>query len=181
MWTAIGVGILVVSQAAALPAGTERQERPAVAQSNGSAEPTLPGAETGTTLYFRNDVGNRFSLLQARFAIDGRDLPALLTRAEQGQDYVIFAGQLTPGRHLVTSHVSYQARNVAVFTYLKGYTFHLDNEVEVDVPTIGPLRATVVGHENKGFNLPFEQSLGLALEEPLASGAAVSVSSPSRR
>jgi hypothetical protein len=181
MWTAIGVGILVVSQAAALPAGTERQARPAVGESNGSAEPTLPGAGTGTTLYFRNDVGDRFNLLQARFAVDGRDLPALLTRAEEGQDYVIFAGRLSPGRHVITSHVSYQARNIAIFTYLKGYTFHLDNEVDIEVPTIGPLQATVVGRENKGFNVPFEQSLGLALSEPLASSAAVSVSSPSHR
>jgi hypothetical protein len=180
MWTAIGVGILVVSQAAALPAGRDAKTRPVVAESNGSAEPALPGAENGTTLYFRNDVGNRFNLVQARFSLDGRDLPAVITRADQGQDYIIFTGHLAPGRHVVTSHVTYQGRSVAVFTYMKGYTFNLDTTNDVEMPATGSLTAVIVGHENKGFNVPFEQSLGVALEEPLANNTALSVSNPPR-
>lgn len=183
MWTAIGVGILVTWQAAFVPAGTagsDRKPSVAAAEAGGDSDESPPAAapapvapaQTGTTLYFRSDVGKGFGLTEARFELDGRDLPTVLTTAEHSQGYVIFTGPLAPGRHVLTSHVSYQAHARSIFTYVAGYKFNLDTDHELQVPATGTLSATVVGSERKGFNVPFEQSLTLTFEMPAVGAAA---------
>ena len=193
MWTAIGVAILVVAQAGTLPAGGGAKGAPAAIgpkrmtpelPADQSQAPTIsvPGPEapaaeapatpasTETTLRFRNDVGDAFQMSQARFALDGRDLPTVLTSAARGQEYVIFAGPLAPGSHTITSHVTYQGQSRSIFTYMKGYTFNLDTTDELNVPESGATTATIVGKPNKGFNVPFEHSLKVGIEQPTAVG-----------
>lgn len=185
MWTAIGVGILVVAQAGALPASSRPQAaaaaaaaKPAVTVSKADtdsapAEAPATAASGDASLRFRNDVGNSFQMTEARFALDGRPLPTLLTSAEHGQDYVIFAGPIAPGRHVITSHISYQGQSRAtIFTYMKGYTFNLDSTHEINVPEGGTTNATIVGKTNKGLNVPFEQSLIVEMEPPAGLGGA---------
>src|SRR5262245_50047580 len=113
MWMAIGVGILLTAQAGATPAIVPPKEDTAPA--TGGAEAEAPGAEapaaaTETTVRFRNDVGNGFQLTEARFTLDGRALPSMLTSAARGQEFVIFSGPLAPGRHVISAHVTYQGQ-----------------------------------------------------------------------
>ena len=182
MWTAISVGILVVAQAGALPATSRPQAAAATAAAAAAkpaatvstADPDTAGAEAPATaasgeasLRFRNDVGKSFQMTEARFALDGRLLPTLLTRAEHGQDYVIFTGPIAAGRHVITTHITYQGQSRAtIFTYMKGYTFNLDSTHEINVPEGGTANATIVGRTNKGLNVPFEQSLIVEMEPP---------------
>jgi hypothetical protein len=188
MWTAISVGILVLAQAGASPASSRPQAAagaPATAAAKPAATASSAATDTATeeapataargeaTLRFRNDVGNAFQMTEARFAMDGRSLPTLLTSAEHGQDYVIFAGPITPGRHVITSHISYQGQSRGtIFTYMKGYTFNIDSTHEINVPEGGTTNATIVGKTNKGFNVPFEQSLIVEMEPPTGLGGA---------
>ncbi len=177
---AIGVGILLMAQAGASPA-IVAPKGAAAPSMNGAAnetdtdtsaaEPPATGMET--TLRFRNDVGDTFQLSEAHFTLDGRDLPALLTSSvARGQDYVIFAGPLAPGRHVVTSHVIYQGKSRSIFTYMKGYTFNIDSTHELTVAERGATSAIIVGKPNKGFNVAFEHSLMVGMEQSTASGGA---------
>ena len=72
---------------------------------------------------FETTSAMRSSSSEARFSLDGRHLPTLLTSAARGQDYVIFTGPLTPGRHVITSHLALSGASRSIFTYMKGYTF----------------------------------------------------------
>jgi hypothetical protein len=182
MWTSIGVGILVLAQAGTLPATSRPQAavaaKPAATVSsadtdNAGAEAPATATSGEATLRFRNDVSNAFQMTEARFAVDGRPLPTLLTSAAPGQEYVIFAGPMAPGRHVITTHISYQGQSrAAIFTYMKGYTFNLDNTHEINVPEGGTTNLTFVGKTNKGFNVPFEQSLVVEMEPPTGAGGA---------
>jgi hypothetical protein len=166
---AMGVGILVVAQAGVSPGDVRPKAAVTGIDTDHAPAMEVPGtpASTDATLRFRNDVGDTFDLLGARFALDGRDLPALLTSAEHGQDYVIFAGPIAPGRHVLTSHITYKSRSRSIFTYMNGYTFNLDTVHELVAPDSGAMTATVVGKRDKGFNVPFERSLVLGLEKPV--------------
>ena len=55
------------------------------------AVPT-PSATALATLSFRNDVGKKLRLVEARFTMDGADLPTVVTGAEPGKSYVVFGG-----------------------------------------------------------------------------------------
>ncbi len=173
MWMVIGVGLLLVAQAGATPAIVAPKE--ATAPGSGAHDTEAPAVEAPavgneTTLRFRNDVGSGFQLTQARFTLDGRALPVLLTGSiARGQDYVIFTGPLAPGRHVLTSHVTYQGKSRSIFTYMKGYTFNLDTTHELEVAASGATSATIVGKPNRGFNVPFERSLTVEMVQPAGS------------
>ena len=102
------------------------------------------------------------------------------------QDIVIFDGQIAPGKHSLTSHVVYQGRSRSIFTYMKGYTFNLDSTHELDVAASGATSATIIGKPNKGFNVPFEKSLGVEMTQtsgstgPSAKQVSTGFSSPGR-
>jgi len=188
MWITIGVGILVVAQAGAAPYKTT-----ATGAATGPGEVDLPTSDepapavmSDTTVRFRNDVGDAFQMLEARFILDGHELPTVLTSVPRGQDVVIFDGQIAPGKHSLTSHVVYQGRSRSIFTYMKGYTFNLDSTHELDVAASGATSATIIGKPNKGFNVPFEKSLGVEMTQtsgstgPSAKQVSTGFSSPGR-
>jgi hypothetical protein len=173
MWTAIGVGILVMAQAGAAPTAARPKSEAAVSATAAADETDTTATEApatsagaDTTLRFRSDVGDAFQLSEARFSLDGRILPTLLTSVERGQDYVIFTGPIAPGRHVISSHLAYQSRSRSIFTYMSGYKFMLDNAHELNVGDGAPTTVTIVGKPNKGFNVPFERSLKVEMEQP---------------
>jgi hypothetical protein len=127
---------------------------------------------TDTTLRFRNDVGDAFQLNEARFTLDGRDLPSLLINVARGQEYVIFTGPLRPGRHLIASPLTYQGRARSIFTYMKGYMLTLDTMHELNVSDTGATTATIVGRPNKGLTVAFENSLKVELQQQPTTPAA---------
>jgi hypothetical protein len=187
MWKTIGVGLLMHWQAVAQPVsdlttratpvegddGTPTLSvllstptpRAAPVAGNSSAETFNVLPPTGeATIHFRDDVGRNFRLVTARFAIDAKDLPRAPTKSQHGRDYVIFQGALAAGRHTLTSHLTYRGRGRGVFTYLKGYTFNLTSEERLEVAVGGTVSVTVVGKEQKGFNVPYEKSLATTIE-----------------
>jgi hypothetical protein len=175
MWMAIGVGILLAAQAGATPAIVAPKEGAAPAENGSETEappPQSPAVGSETTVRFRNDVGNTFELMEARFTLDGRPLPSVLTSAANGQEYVIFTGPLTPGRHILNSHVLYQGKSRSIFTYMKGYSFAIDSMHELEVAASGATSATIIGKRNRGFDVPFEKSLVVQMEQKNGAGGA---------
>jgi len=128
-----------------------------------------PGASAANpaeaTVSFRNDVGAKFKLVEARFSMDGVALPKVVTEAKPGKDVTIFTGPVAPGKHVVTSHLSYQGRNRAIFTYLDGYTLNVNSDQVLNVAEGNPSTVTVVAKDHKGFNVPFEKSVAVGVEK----------------
>jgi hypothetical protein len=173
MWRSIGAATLLFFSQVAAAAGTNDPIRGiSVPGGDGGGRtattaPT-PALAAHATVHFRNDVSDAFQLVEARFSIDGVDLAAIVADAGTGQDFVVFTGPVSSGRHVITSHLTYRGRSRSVFTYLKGYTFNLDSQDELRTPGDSAVSFTVVGKENKGFNIPYEKRLGVALEDNTA-------------
>ena len=83
-----------------------------------------PAPTAFATVSFRNDVGKKLRLVEARFTMDGEKLPVVLTSAEPGKSYVIVSGAMRPGPHVVTARLTYQGDR-GVFSYMKGYKLNV--------------------------------------------------------
>ena len=147
----------------AMPDSTAAAPRSAAGEGPVNVAPPLPILGKAT-LFFRNDVGNRFQIVDARFTLDDADLPTVVTRAQHGRDYLIYAGRLTSGRHHVTCRVRLQGRDRAIFTYLHGYSLNVNTEKEIYSVSGSPTNLSVVVKDKKGFNVPFEKSVAVGFK-----------------
>jgi len=146
---------------------------PASAPEPGAAAPE-PGAgvrSPGTAhaaVYFRNDVGGGFRLLDARFVMDGVELDTVVTDPQPGKSYLIFTGTVAAGPHIVTTHASYRGRPRAggVFTYMTGYKLNVDSDDVLITPRDQVLSFTIVGKQAKGMNVPLEKQIAVGVEAP---------------
>jgi len=137
-------------------------ETPPVAAAAPAAVATIPpAATTFATVSFRNDVGKKLRLVEARFTMDGEALPVVLTSAEPGKSYVI--GTVKPGPHAVTARLTYRGDR-GVFRYMKGYTLNVRSEQVLTAPADRTISFTVVGSENKGLAVPMERSVIVKVE-----------------
>ena len=125
---------------------------------------SVPSPTARATLSFRNDVGKKLRLVEARFTIDGADLPTVLTGAEPGKSYVVFGGSVKPGPHVVTARLTYQGER-RVFSYMKGYKLNVRSEQVLTTPENRAVSFTVVGAEHTGMTVPLEQRLVVKVEE----------------
>ena len=138
-------------------------ESVARADGAGQASGTPPAAHA--TIDFRNDVGRAFVLRDARFVLDGRDLPVVVSGAARGDSYSVFAGELPPGRHAVTVHATYRGRpRGGLFTYMAGYRLNVTSTAVLTVPAEGSSTFTLVDHERTGPNVPLDRRIEVGLE-----------------
>jgi hypothetical protein len=125
---------------------------------------TAPAPTALATLSFRNDVGKKLRLVEARFTMDGADLPTVVTGAEPGKSYVLFGGAVKPGPHVVTARLTYQGER-RVFSYMKGYKLNVRSDQVLTTPENRAVSFTVVGAEHTGMNVPLEKRLVVKVEE----------------
>jgi hypothetical protein len=116
-------------------------------------------------LRFRNDVGDKFTLVDVRFVMDGEALPTVLRGVERGKSAVVFAGVARPGRHIVTAHLTYQGRSRGIFTYPRGYTFKVTSDQVLTMPSDRAVTFTIVGSEVRGLKAPIDRRLAVTVEE----------------
>ena len=146
---ATALGLLVGLWAMIGPSGVTRADPPAAAEG---------------TVHFRNDAGSRFELLEARFSLDGQDLPTVITHAERGQDFVLVADPLSPGRHVVTTQLLYRIKGRKVFTYMNTYRLTVRAEEVLTALPGHTATFTIIGTEKKGLNTPVEKVLQVSVE-----------------
>ena len=164
MFQGIGAGLVLFCQmAAGAPEEAVEPRAPATTQEQPAEKASVP-VISETTVSFRNDVSDKFQLIQARFTMDGIELPAVSTDMPPGQDTVVFKGPMSSGRHVITSYLKYQGRNRAIFTYLEGYAVNLDAKDEVFVVSGEPASVTIVARPQRGFTIPYEKSLAISFE-----------------
>ena len=129
-----------------------------------AAAPASPAPTARATLRFKNEAGDTFKLVEARFVMDGAELPTVLTSGERGQPQQVFSGELTPGRHLIASRLTYQGADRKVFTYMKGYTFRVRSDDFFEARGDQTVAMTIVCKEKTGFNQPVEKRLVVTVE-----------------
>jgi hypothetical protein len=125
----------------------------------------VAGPTAHATVYFKNDAGSTFRLVDARFTMDGADLPAAVNAsAERGKSYAVFSGDVKSGPHLVSTQLTYQGASHGVFSYMNGYVFKVKSD---DVLTLRGDQTdsfTIVGKERPGLNQPVEKRLIVTVE-----------------
>jgi len=121
-----------------------------------------PGAFA--TVSFRNDVGKKLRLVEARFTMDGEKLPVVLTSAEPGKSYVIVSGAVKAGPHVVSAQLTYRGDR-GVFTYMKGYKLNVRSEQVLTAPADRTVNFTVVGRENRGLTVPLDRRVVVTVED----------------
>ncbi len=151
-------GDCTANGAAAVP------EVPPVTPAAPTAVTTVPPVHTAfATVSFRNDVGKKLRLVEARFTMDGESLPVVLTGAEPGKSYVIVSGAMKPGPHVVAARLSYRGDR-GVFTYMKGYQLNVRSDQVLTTPADRTVNFTLVGSENKGMTVPLERRVVVTVE-----------------
>jgi hypothetical protein len=137
---------------------------PAAPAAVAAVAPVAPTPTTSATVSFRNDVGKKFRLVEARFTLDGQDLPVVLTTAEPGKSYIIVSGAMKSGRHVVTARLTYRGDR-AVFSYMNGYKLNVSSDQMLTVPADRAANFTVVGRETKGMTVPLERRVVVTVED----------------
>jgi len=115
------------------------------------------------TVSFRNDVGKKLRLVEARFTMDGENLPTVLTDVEPGRSYGIVSGAVKPGPHIVTVRLTYRGDR-GVFSYMNGYKLNVKSDQVLTAPAERSVSFTVVGSENKGMTVPMEKRVMVRVE-----------------
>jgi hypothetical protein len=121
-------------------------------------------ATVQATLRFKNEAGATYKLVEARFVMDGAELPTVITSAERGATQQVFSGQVPAGHHVVASRLTYQGADRAIFSYMKGYTFHVKSDDEFFARGKNAVSMTIVCKEKTGFNDPVERRLFVTVE-----------------
>ncbi len=121
-------------------------------------------ATVQATLRFKNEAGATYKLIEARFVMDGAELPTVITSAGHGETRQVFSGQVPAGHHVVASRLTYQGADRAVFSYMKGYTFHVKSDDEFVARGKNAVSMTIVCKEKTGINDPVERRLFVTVE-----------------
>jgi hypothetical protein len=130
-----------------------------------AAAPESPAeSRVHATLRFKNEAGANYKLVEARFVMDGAELPTVITSAQRGETQQVFSGQVPPGHHVVASRLTYQGADRAIFSYMKGYTFHVKSDDEFVARDKNAVSMTIVCKEKTGFNDPVERRLFVTVE-----------------
>lgn len=133
-------------------------------------ETAAPSAAAGVPaqIRFRNDVGDAFKLVGAEFLLDGQPIRvsgATPDALEAVRDMPVYAGQLAPGAHVITTRLQYQGRRRGPFSYVEAYRFNVENTGGFVVPSEGGgANFTVVTRERRGLNLPADRRLDVQVE-----------------
>jgi len=121
-------------------------------------------AQVHATLRFKNEAGANYKLVEARFVMDGAELPTVITSAQRGETQQFFSGQVPAGHHVVASRLTYQGADRAIFSYMKGYTFHVKSDDAFVARGKNAVSMTIVCKEKTGFNDPVERRLFVTVE-----------------
>jgi hypothetical protein len=143
----------------------EEEGKVVAAREEVAAAPESPvEVQVHTTLRFKNEAGANYKLVEARFVMDGAELPTVITSAQRGETQQVFSGQVPAGHHVVASRLTYQGADRAIFSYMKGYTFHVKSDDEFVARGKSAVSMTIVCKEKTGFNDPVERRLFVTVE-----------------
>jgi hypothetical protein len=167
MWKGLGVvGLwgLLIAAPHALSAPADDPGDPFALAAPPEPAPTRAPPGSFATVHFKNEVGKAYALAEARFVMDGAPLP-VLTNVKSGADVVIFAGRVLPGPHVVETRLAYRGNRRGLVTYMRKYQLTVESREVLTVPKEQAVQFTIAGKENKGFNVRFNEQLGIQVRD----------------
>jgi len=119
------------------------------------------------TVHFKNGLDKTLVLVGATLVLDGEPLAPVTDLRVQG-DNVVFTGYVTPGNHIVSTHLTCTGRKRGgVFTYMKGYKWEIADEHTLVVPAKRSMVFTVSARRHKGVNVPIDKQVEVSVYNEL--------------
>ncbi|HEX4405787.1 MAG TPA: hypothetical protein VH560_13205 [Polyangia bacterium] len=116
------------------------------------------------TIHFKNDLGKTLSLVEARLTLDGNHLPAVVSLGSN-DDSVVFAGRVTPGHHLLGTHLACRGNQRGPFTYLQDYTWDVTSDAVLTVPDDEAVVFTIAATRTPGANVPLDKQVTITVRD----------------
>jgi hypothetical protein len=119
-----------------------------------------------TAIHVRNEMGNRFALVEARLVVDGVEVSTRTAPKDEELPRQLDPLQvvLPPGPHVMTAQLVFRGRNTGPFRYLDEMRYRVDSTLPFRTgPQLGPATVDVVARERGGVNRPLEARPELTL------------------
>jgi hypothetical protein len=139
-------------------------------------DPFLDGAEarkdvespaSEATIHFKNGIDKGLTLVEAALVLDGDPLEAVSDLSPQG-DNVVFSGRLSPGPHVVTTHLTVLGkRRGGIFTYMTDFKWNVTTEHTLTVLPRRKMAFTVSAVRKKGMNVPLDKQVEVTVYNEL--------------
>ena len=128
--------------------------------------------DAAVSILQKNTVGAMFTMVSATYSLDKSKVYEKLNSPEtfEAEELNIYDGELPAGRHLIETKCVFKGNGYGVFSYMKGYTFNVEEDYVFEVETGG--KANVVSTlEDKGASYNVNHRLKLSFSETGKSGA----------
>lgn len=130
-------------------------------------ETALNGVVAGTSvsIFHKNTVGSLFRLVSAVFYLDDKQVFERTDDPEnlETPELKVYEGQVTPGSHVVSVFYVVEGKGYGIFSYLKTYSFKLNEERHFSVENGGMVKVTV-SVADKGSEYNFNNRVYVAFD-----------------
>jgi hypothetical protein len=122
---------------------------------------------------FQNDMSDAFRLTKLLVVLDGA---VLYNKADESgalaeqEKIPIFSGSIPPGDHTVQVKVELRGHGYGVFSYLRGYSFKVENSHSFTVTEGKTVQLNLIAYEKGGITTPLEQRPNLRFVETVTAG-----------
>jgi hypothetical protein len=123
---------------------------------------------------FQNDMSDAFRLTKLLVVLDGA---VLYNKADESgalaeqEKIPIFSGSIPPGDHTVQVKVELRGHGYGVFSYLRGYSFRVENSHSFTVSEGKTVQLNLIAYEKGGITTPLEQRPNVRFVETVTAGA----------
>jgi hypothetical protein len=142
-------------------------------QTAARAHREAPTPRSFATVHFKNKLDKQLTLVSATLALDGTPLAPVTDFGPLG-DNVVFKAYVTPGPHVVTTHLMCLGGKRGPFTYLADYKWRVDSEQTLNLLPNRSMVFTISAVRRKGINVPLDKQVEVSvynelLPEPVSS------------
>jgi hypothetical protein len=122
---------------------------------------------------FKNDMSDAFRLTKLLVVLDGA---VLYNKADESgalaeqEKIPIFSGSIPPGDHTVQVKVELRGHGYGVFSYLRGYSFKVENSHSFTVTEGKTVQLSLIAYEKGGITTPLEQRPNVRFLETVTAG-----------
>lgn len=125
-------------------------------------------------IQFKSDLGDAFRLTRVLVVLDGA---VLYNKTDEtgglGElgTIPVFSGSMPPGDHTLQVKVELRGHGYGVFSYLRGYTFKVEDTHSFTATEGKTVELTIYTYEKGGVTTPLEQRPNLRFVERVTAGA----------
>jgi hypothetical protein len=124
------------------------------------AEPETTAGAVPVRVFVRNDMSDRFRLVEARVVLDDTEVVHVNAsgKKELEETFGALETPIPPGNHALTATLVYQGRNRGPFSYLDNYRYRVQTTYAFELAAgKEPAELHVIAHELPGANRRLER------------------------